>query len=109
MGQYTCPHKWSWNRGCFEGFYRDFETENSNLDSYLEAFLGMRRDLDTERRAMENIWSKREKQIERAVLNIAGIHGDLEGMVGSSLPAVKLLELPAGPDNSESTRDMSIC
>jgi hypothetical protein len=55
----------------------------------------MRKDLDTEKRAFEKIWAKREKQIERIVLNIAGMNGDIEGITGTALPSVKLLELPA--------------
>ena len=35
-----------------------------------------------------------EKQIERVIQNIAGMHGDLEGIADASLPAIKLLELP---------------
>ena len=52
-------------------------------------------ELDSEKRAMVNIWAKREKQIERVIQNIAGMHGDLEGIAGASLPAIKLLELPS--------------
>jgi len=52
--------------------------------------------LDTERRAIESIWAKREKQISRVVSNIAGMRGDLEGIVGTSLPSIKILKLPQG-------------
>ena len=30
---------------------------------------------------------------------LAGLHGDLSGIVGNTLPAVKVLELPTGADN----------
>lgn len=66
----------------------------NRVQAIIESFLAMKKDLDAEKRAMANIWAKREKQIERVVLNIAGMHGDLEGIVGSSLPSVKILELP---------------
>lgn len=56
----------------------------------------MRSDLDSEKRAMAKIWAQREKQIEKITLNIAEMHGDLEGIVGATLPAVKILELSAG-------------
>jgi hypothetical protein len=56
----------------------------------------MKNDLDTERRAIENIWAKREKQISRVVSNISGMRGDLEGIVGASLPSIKILKLPQG-------------
>jgi hypothetical protein len=65
----------------------------NRVQAIVEAFISLKSDLDSEKRAMENIWAKREKQIERVVLNISGMHGDLEGIVGSTLPTVKLLEL----------------
>jgi hypothetical protein len=67
----------------------------NRVEAIIEAFRAMKNDLDSERVAMEKIWSKREKQIGRVLLNIGGMHGDLEGIAGKSLPAVKALELPA--------------
>lgn len=43
-------------------------------------------------RGMEKIWSKREKQIDKVIKSIGGMHGDLEGVAGPSLPVVKMLE-----------------
>jgi hypothetical protein len=71
-----------------------FEFRN-RVQAIMEAFVGMKKDLDSEKRAMESIWAKREKQIGRVVTNIAGMRGDLEGIVGLSLPTIKLLELPS--------------
>jgi hypothetical protein len=69
-------------------------TEFKNrVQAIMEAFVGMKKDLDAEKRGMERQWAKREKQIEKVVLNIAGMHGDLEGIAGASLPAIKMLEL----------------
>jgi Uncharacterized protein conserved in bacteria len=67
----------------------------NRVQAIVESFVAMKKDLDAEKRAITAAWSKREKQIERVVLNIAGMHGDLEGIVGGSLPAVKMLELPS--------------
>jgi len=66
----------------------------NRVQAIMEGFIAMKRDLDSEKRAMENIWAKREKQIGRVVSNIAGMRGDLEGVVGAVLPSIKLLELP---------------
>jgi len=66
----------------------------NRVQAIMEGFIGMKKDLDAEKRAMETIWAKREKQIEKVVLNIAGMHGDLEGIAGTSLPAIKMLQLP---------------
>ena len=68
----------------------------NRVQAITEAFIAIKNDLDTERRAMENIWAKREKQLSRVVSNIAGMRGDLEGIVGPSLPSIKILELSQG-------------
>ena len=66
----------------------------NRVEAILESFVAMRDDLDRERRAMEKLWSKREKQIEKVELNLSGMHGDLEGIAGKALPVIKALELP---------------
>jgi hypothetical protein len=67
----------------------------NRVQAIMEAFIGMKQDLDTEKRSMEKYWTRREKQIEKIILNIAGMHGDLEGITGTPLPTIKMLELPA--------------
>jgi hypothetical protein len=59
-----------------------------------EAFITMQTDLDSEKRAFKKQWSKREKQIERAITNTASLYGDLQGIIGSSLPMIDGLEIP---------------
>jgi len=54
----------------------------------------MREDLETERRAMERLWSKREKQATKAIVNLAHMYGGIQGIVGKTLPAIPTLELP---------------
>src|SRR5205807_1920918 len=49
----------------------------------IEAFSTMRKDLEAEKRAMLRHWSKREKQLELAVKNTAGLHGDLAAIMGN--------------------------
>lgn len=70
----------------------------NRIQAIMEPFILMKKDLDTEKRAMEKIWAKREKQIERVMRNIAGIRGDIEGIVQVPLPVVKILELPSGDE-----------
>ncbi|MBI1804325.1 MAG: DUF2130 domain-containing protein [Ignavibacteriae bacterium] len=69
------------------------------VEAIAEAYTAMKSDLDAERTAMQKIWTKREKQIDRVLKNVAGLHGDLEGIIGSSLPEIKILELPSSPDS----------
>jgi hypothetical protein len=66
------------------------------IEAVVEAFRAMKDDLDSEKRAMERIFAKREKQIQQVILNIAGMHGDLAGLMGTSLPEVKMLQLTEG-------------
>ena len=58
----------------------------------VEAFVTMQTDLESEKRAFKKQWSKREKQIVRAVANTASLYGDLQGIIGSSLPMIEGLE-----------------
>jgi hypothetical protein len=63
------------------------------VEAVVEAFTAMRADLEQERRAAERAWSRRAKQIDAVTFNVAGLYGDLQGMVPSLAP-IELLELP---------------
>jgi hypothetical protein len=71
------------------------------IEGVIEPFAMMKVGLDGERRAMEKLWSRREKQIEQVLRQMSGLHGDLAGIVGASLPAVKMLELSSGDTHGE--------
>ena len=71
------------------------------VEAIVESFVSMKSDLDAEKRAMEKIWAKREAQIERVIKNTAGMYGDLQGIIGSALPEVKILELPSNEGRTE--------
>jgi hypothetical protein len=47
------------------------------IEGIVEAFMTLRDDLESERRSMHRLWAKREKQLDRAALNTAGLYGDL--------------------------------
>jgi hypothetical protein len=74
------------------------------IEGVIEPFVMMKVGLDGERRAIEKLWSRREKQIEQVLRQMAGLHGDLAGIVGASLPAVKMLELPGDTNGKESAK-----
>lgn len=63
------------------------------VEAIVEAFVTMKTDLDSEKRAMERTWAKREKQIQRVIHNTSGMYGDLQGLIGSSLSPIPLLEM----------------
>jgi hypothetical protein len=64
------------------------------IEGIVEAFITLKDDLETEKRAMQRIWARREKQLERAVAQTAAMHGDLSGIIGAQLPAIEALMLP---------------
>ena len=64
------------------------------VEGIVEAFVTMQTDLESEKRSMTRIWNKREKQIDRAISNTAGLYGDLQGIIGASMPVVEGLSLP---------------
>ena len=66
------------------------------IEAIVESFRAMKADLDREKNAMTRIWAKREKQIERVVTNTIRMYGDMQGIIGASLPEIKALELESG-------------
>jgi hypothetical protein len=75
------------------------------VEAVVEAFAGMRQELEQERRAAERQWSRRARQIEAVTFNIAGMYGDLQGLV-PSLPPIALLELPEEVESGTDSRSL---
>ncbi len=74
----------------------------NRIEAIVSSFVAMKSVLDAEKRAMQKLWARREKQIERVIDNISGMHGDLEGIAGKALPVIKVLELPVDGGEEES-------
>ena len=68
---------------------------NLRVRAMVEAFVTMKTDLDSERRSMERVWTKRAKQLDALALNTAAMYGELEALIGTPLPPIETLELPA--------------
>jgi hypothetical protein len=68
----------------------------AKIENIVEAFSTMKDDLDREKRAMEKMWSAREKQLSRVIDNTARLYGDMQGLIGSKLGTVEYLELGGG-------------
>ena len=66
----------------------------NRVTTIIEGFRSMKEDLEKERLAMTRIWDRRSKQIERIISNTAGMYGELEGLAGTALSPIKILELP---------------
>ncbi|MCA9078081.1 MAG: DUF2130 domain-containing protein [Planctomycetaceae bacterium] len=73
------------------------------VEGIVESFVTLKDDLEKEKRSMQRMWAKREKQLERAVFSTSSLYGDLGAIIGASLPQIEQLELTAleGPDSDE--------
>ena len=49
----------------------------------------MHEELDKEKRAITKQWAKREQHLELLLSGAAGMYGDLQGIVGKSMPEVE--------------------
>ena len=54
----------------------------------------MKGDLETEKRAIQGTWKKREKQADKVLLNTSYMYSSIKGIAGKVIKDVKLLELP---------------
>ena len=73
------------------------------IEGIIEAFATMKEDLESERRSIQRLWAKREKQLDRAMINTSGLYGDLTSILGTSLPQIDCLELTHIPVEAEET------
>lgn len=66
------------------------------IESIVDSFLGLKRQLDAEKIAMTKQWKEREAQLTRAASGMAGLYGGIQGIAGrEALPEIKNLSLPA--------------
>ncbi|MCU7840243.1 MAG: DUF2130 domain-containing protein [Candidatus Thiodiazotropha sp. (ex Troendleina suluensis)] len=90
------------NRGDKMGMLYDFLTSNEfklRIEAIVEGFTQMKSDLESEQRSMRGIWKKREKQIDKVLLNTTDMYGSIKGIAGNAIQSVPLLELPAADEN----------
>jgi hypothetical protein len=62
------------------------------VEAIVRTFADMQTDLDEEKRVWARRWAKRGKQIARVMETTSGMYGDLQGLLGSSLPPIVALE-----------------
>jgi len=85
------------NKGEKMGMLYDFLTSNEfrlQIEAIVEGFTQMKTDLEKEQRAMASMWKKREKQIDKVLLNTTYMYGSIKGIAGNAIQTVSLLELP---------------
>ena len=72
------------------------------VEAIAEAFSTIQEDIEKEKRWFVNKWSKQEKSLRKVIDNTLGMHGDLQGIVGKSLPEIKGLDmLPDGENKKD--------
>ncbi len=72
------------------------------IRSVVDSYSSMKKDLESERSAMERLWKKREKLIDRVTLNMMGICGELQAIAQESLPQLDDIGLlPPVTDGTE--------
>jgi hypothetical protein len=90
------------NKGDKMGMLYDFLTSNEfrlQVEAIVEGFTQMKTDLDSEKRSLNGIWKKREKQIDKVLLNTTHMYSSIKGIAGNAVQSVSLLELDQ--DNEE--------
>ena len=67
------------------------------------AYIEMQKDIETEKRSMNRILTKREKQITLVLENLSGMRGEIEGIVGGQkvLPEIDTLSLDSITEENE--------
>jgi hypothetical protein len=55
----------------------------------VEPYIELQADLESEKRAFNRHWNKRQKQLDRAITSATGLYGDLQGIIGSGLQEIE--------------------
>lgn len=63
------------------------------VEAIVDAFTNMQTEIEKEKRYFANKWARDEKNIRHVIDNTLGMHGDLKGIIGNSLPQIKELEI----------------
>ena len=72
-------------------------TEFKNrVEGIVDAFTNLQDELEKEKRYFNVKWARQEKEIRKVVDHTHGMYGDLQAVIGKSLPEIKSLELESG-------------
>lgn len=71
------------------------------IEALVEVYKEMQEQVMRERIAYEKSWKQREAQIKKLFVSTAGVYGNMQGIIGSSLPQVKGFELLELEDGKE--------
>lgn len=74
----------------------DFLTSNEfklQIEAIVEGFTQMQSDLDTEKRSIQGHWKKREKQLQKVLLNTNHMYNSFKGIAGNAIQTIQQLEM----------------
>lgn len=74
----------------------DFLTSNEfklQIEGIVEGFTQMQADLEKEKRSIQGHWKKREKQIDKVLLNTNHMYSSIKGIAGNAIQSIQALEL----------------
>ncbi|KKP29276.1 MAG: hypothetical protein UR15_C0018G0002 [Parcubacteria group bacterium GW2011_GWA2_31_28] len=66
---------------------------NQRIGAILDAYSQLQEDVEKEKRWFTQKWAKQEKNIRKVIDNILGMSGDLQSIIGKSLPEIKGLDM----------------
>ena len=98
------------NKGDKMEMLYSFLTSNEfrlQVEGIVEGFTQMQGDLESEKRAIQGHWKKREKQIQKVLLNTNHMYSSIKGIAGSAIQSVPLLELEEGNEDDEESVEES--
>lgn len=75
------------------------------IEAIKEAFEAMQDDLAREKAMMQRQWAKREKQIAMIISGTVDMYGELQAIVGRTMPVIDGLDLPELPMPQEASTD----
>ena len=70
----------------------------NRVEGIVDAFTNLQDELEKEKRYFNIKWARQEKEIRRVIDHTHGMYGDLQGVIGKSLPEIKSLELEGGDE-----------
>jgi len=71
------------------------------VEAIVEAFSNLQAEMEREKRWFAAKWGRQEKEIRKVLDHTHGMYGDLQGIVGASLPELKSLSLESGESSDE--------
>lgn len=66
------------------------------IEAIVEAFGNLQEEMEREKRWFQTKWARQEKQLRKVIDHTQGMYGDLQGVIGKSLPDIKTLQLESG-------------